>query len=185
MTSTPNTFDRKFAAASLALTLVLIALAMALPLRAEAAGVGQDYDLRNSPAVSCGMLRSANGSIIARQMFVYSPRMYSVSNFNGLGTVSFQPVLWESIGSSWVRILDGNEVRGGPGLFGLPDYVSAFTINRSGYFAVSLVLRWYTATGILADSAHVWTGDNYQRYQTLATGQVQVLPSGQGYCYMA
>jgi hypothetical protein len=183
MTLVSNIHGRKSHAASLAFALLLGALVMAFPVRGEAA-VGQNYILSNDPAVSCGMLRGSNGAIVARQIFVYSPQMYSVSHITG-GAVSFQPVLWEYDGSRWVRILDGNEVKGGPGMFGLPEYVSAFTVNRAGYFAVSLVLRWYSITGSKSDEQHVWSGDNYQRYQVFSNGQVQALPSGQGYCYMA
>ena len=176
-------FNRNASWASIAFAILFSALALVVPVNAEAT-VGVSYILEDNPAVACGTGLYANGTVANRQMAVYAPLMYSVvANTPGgaSATVSYRPVLWDICGGRWVRILTGIELRGGAGLFGLPEY-GLFNINRGGSFAASIILRWYSINGALIDEQHVWAGSNYRNFRMLHTGAVQDFPRTNGYC---
>jgi hypothetical protein len=176
---------KKWLVTGFLVAIVLSALATILPARAEAANrTYGSYILRNDPAVYCATRLAANGTVDQRKIFVMAPEMYSYSSFGmGSNTHSFQPVLWEYVGSRWVVVLNGLEYRGGAGIFGLPQY-GEFNILRPGIFAATIVLRWYSGSGTKLDEVHVNTESNYQRYRMFSNGQTQFLPSTSGYCQM-
>lgn len=163
----------------LALALALTALVMTFPGRSGAA-VGYFHQLASDPSVSCATGHYANGAVSARHIAVHAPWVDSVGVLN---RVSYQPMLWQSNGNSWVFVAQNPELHGGQGFGGLPD-APGFTINQPNrYYRASLFLRWYLPSGLLLHQEHVWAG-SHQLFRVPSGGPRQVVSNLLPYCYM-